>query len=1179
MLRSDGCPSRKVLKNWADGLLGDSQVAEVEDHLDLCSECDRYASGVHFIDKSELDQGNPQFIGEEECADALERIVGGNAVPPAANETPSANHSRLTLTGMTIRDYKLVRQLATGGMGTVYLASHLKLQKDVAIKVLRTQVSHNDPSALARFQREMRAVGQLDHPNIVRALDAGDDAGLYFLAMELIEGVDLSDLSKGKRSLSVEDACEITRQAAIGLQHAHEQGLVHRDIKPSNIMLSCKHGEPVRVKILDLGLALLPESGNEDIPLTAESQLIGTLEYMAPEQADGLETLDHLIDVYSLGVTLYRLLTGSIPFRGPEFKNPLKRLKALTTLNAPSVALRRTDLPRQLVVLVDQMIARDPARRPQTMSEVAKRISQFCPATPMLDLPKGHASTELDSVDFSNARNLNEADTSPTACDTLIGPVGIARFSEPTGARTRKPAAVALLALLSFLCAGVLWLKTDGAYVRVEAESDIEFTVEVIDSLTDKNVDSFRIGQGQDRFWLETGSYRIELSAGSNDSVTLEHEKLTVERGGKPVLRVSRVSAGGRDAEINRGSRDAVPDAATVETESVEADSNPLGWKWTTPINLGTTINTEWKDDQPTLSADGLTMIFSSYCIPRFTGEGDRDLWMTVRSNKTDEWSTVVNLGPVVNTPMKEMNPAFHQPSRSLIFASNREGGIGGADLWYSVLAEDELSWSSAVNSGTNVNSAFDDDHAEVSADGLTLYFTSNRPATTDGNNVWYCTRKSVTDQWGVPLELKPVNSDRDELAPALSSDQLTLVFCSEREGGFGDKDLWATTRDSVTEEWRDPFNLGSQINTASVELHATFGENDQTLIFSSDRKPSTGATDLWTTTRSVPRRISIPTATPTGAAPLPANQPFDGEQASLHQHNWSNHLQIPVSYTNSIGMPFTLIPPGEFRMGAAEDEFQKVQATKKNPRPSQMNIEVESMLMDSEFPARTVTLSKAFYMGCCEVRERDFEFVIGIEPPMKSHGADFPVGMVSWLRAARFCNTLNQMESMPVRYEIDGKKVKILDQAFGYRLPSEAEWEFSCRAGCEAAFPFGDDEQRLDEFAWYNSEGIDEGSEHPASPVGQKKPNAFGLFDMLGNHWEWCEDAHQSERNLPEPWGDPMFRDNSRYSIAKGGFVLSIPIDLRSARRRRHLTHMVYRHAGFRVVLVPKLELNAAAD
>ena len=162
----------------------------------------------------------------------------------------------------------------------------------------------------------MKAVGKLVHPNIVHAYDAGEEAGIHFLVMEYVDGVDVTRIQKRCGQLAVADACEIVRQAAIGLQHAHENRMVHRDIKPSNL-LATKDGV---VKVLDLGLALLHEGDAAAArDLTNTGQVMGTLDYMAPEQADDTHAVDIRADIYSLGCTLYSLLAGQPPFAGPQF--------------------------------------------------------------------------------------------------------------------------------------------------------------------------------------------------------------------------------------------------------------------------------------------------------------------------------------------------------------------------------------------------------------------------------------------------------------------------------------------------------------------------------------------------------------------------------------------------------------------------------------------------------------------------------------------------------------------------------------------------------------------------------------------------------------------------------------------------------------------------------------------
>jgi serine/threonine protein kinase len=211
--------------------------------------------------------------------------------------------------------YQLFEELGHGAMGTVYRALHVKLKRVVALKVL-SAARLGDPGAADRFAREMEAIGKLDHVNIVRATDAGEAEGFPFLVMEFLNGLDLAQLVKRRGALPLADACEVIRQAALGLQHAHEHHLVHRDVKPSNLLLTPEG----RVKVLDLGLALLPREPQAREALTEVGQVMGTFDFMAPEQAADVRNVDIRADIYSLGCTLYYLMVGQPPFGPPEIR-------------------------------------------------------------------------------------------------------------------------------------------------------------------------------------------------------------------------------------------------------------------------------------------------------------------------------------------------------------------------------------------------------------------------------------------------------------------------------------------------------------------------------------------------------------------------------------------------------------------------------------------------------------------------------------------------------------------------------------------------------------------------------------------------------------------------------------------------------------------------------------------
>lgn len=295
------------------------------------------------------------------------------------------------ITNFTLGKYKLVDLIGQGGMGFVFKAEHAVMGRTVAVKVL-SRARLNNPTAVARFRREVKAVAKLDHPNIITAHDAGHVGDMHYLVMEYVEGQDLNAMLKQMGQVPVEWAAEFVRQAALGLAHAHKQRLIHRDLKPANLLVTWNDlSEPPVVKILDLGLArfntdLSDEDGAplDDVDLndsidegvTQFGHIVGTPDYLSPEQIRG-ENVDIRSDIFSLGCTLFKLLTAQIPFGG---KNVVAKLQARINENAPpavSVRTLRPDVPVELDQIVASMLERDPDRRPQTPGEVAIALLPF----------------------------------------------------------------------------------------------------------------------------------------------------------------------------------------------------------------------------------------------------------------------------------------------------------------------------------------------------------------------------------------------------------------------------------------------------------------------------------------------------------------------------------------------------------------------------------------------------------------------------------------------------------------------------------------------------------------------------------------------------------------------------------------------------------------------------------
>ena len=446
-----------------------------------------------------------------------------------------------------IGPYQLVSKLGAGGMGEVYKAIHTKLKRVVAVKVLRAD-RVRDASAVARFEREMEAVGRLQHPNIVTAHDAGEADSVHYLVMEYVDGIDLSKLVRRVGPLDAPEACEIVHQCALALQKAHENNMVHRDVKPSNLMLSKdQHGERTVVKVLDLGLARLANEG-QDRELTSKGQVMGTLNYMAPEQGDDSHEVDIRADIYSLGATLFELLSGKPPFTGENYNTPIKVLTAKLSDSYPSVSAFRADLPEEVVDIVDRMMAKNPIDRFATPRDVADEVMPLAKNADLGRLltkassPNGGpaefgvlASTKAGTSGAEEIKTLgrNHASTTKDPKREQRQTLEIGRF---LGNRI----AVVATALSAFVILGIVFsIKTSYGEITVKlgdgvGADDVQVEVEqngnvhLIDKSDNWSVDladgvwNVRLKGGDDRFELDKSSVTIRRSGNELVTVSLK---------------------------------------------------------------------------------------------------------------------------------------------------------------------------------------------------------------------------------------------------------------------------------------------------------------------------------------------------------------------------------------------------------------------------------------------------------------------------------------------------------------------------------------------------------------------------------------------------------------------------------------------------------------------------------
>jgi WD40 repeat protein/serine/threonine protein kinase len=505
-------PSPEQLLAFVSGRLDEAESSAIASHLADCADCCTLLESQpadSLIAKLQA-SARPDAPSGSEPANKEDQ----QSSPTATNALSSPGNIELPADLAAHPRYRVQEWLGTGGMGTVYRAEHLIMERAVALKVIRRQLIAK-PAAIERFRHEVKMAARLVHPNIVTAYDADQAGETHFLVMELVAGTSLDRLVKEKGPLSVAEACDYVRQAALGLQYACERGMVHRDIKPPNLIRTADG----LIKILDFGLAHLGRAGEGTgtLPssetlvagtLTLEGEVMGTPDYMAPEQARSPHTTDIRADIYSLGCTFYYLLTGQAPFHEGT---ALQKLQAHAALTPKSLTELRRDLPSKLVRVIERMMAKDPARRYQTPAEVARALVSFLRPEVARKLSHGELPwhTQWQFLLRRYKRRL------VTAASVLLAAVGI--LAAPTMIRIATNQ-------------GTLVVETDDP----DGDPDVRVIVlkggkpaRVVDPKSKPQID------------LKPGVYEIKLAGGDNE-LRLSHNKFTLTRGSWATVTVWR---------------------------------------------------------------------------------------------------------------------------------------------------------------------------------------------------------------------------------------------------------------------------------------------------------------------------------------------------------------------------------------------------------------------------------------------------------------------------------------------------------------------------------------------------------------------------------------------------------------------------------------------------------------
>jgi serine/threonine protein kinase/formylglycine-generating enzyme required for sulfatase activity len=987
---------------------------------------------------------------------------------------------------LSFGEYTILDKLGQGGMGQVLKAEHRRMKRIVALKVI-SGAAMKSPDAVRRFQREVHAAARLIHSNIVTAFDANEHEGVHFFVMEYVEGKDLHTLVKEQGPLSPEMAINFMAQAARGLAYAHENGIVHRDIKPGNLLID-KRGT---VKILDMGLARIDLGADDGQELTNTGQVMGTVDYMAPEQAEDTHKVDARADIYSLGCTLYRLLTGDVLYGGDTVvkKLLLHRGAPIPSLVEHATQLLGSSTLDRLDPIFQKMVAKRPEDRQNSMAQVVAELERCLKGDspsnqgsnePTVDLKlteflaniasrgdsrSGSAVAEKTAKKSSPATEATQdftgSDTSPSALavgNALRGvPLAEVR-GQGSGVKKRNLLIAAAAGGLALILLGVvLLLPTKNGTVRIEInDPSIEVTVAESGYKIKGKTEEVRVRPGEHTLHVQLGDLEFDT------------DKFTLGKGENPPLKV----------ELLPG-----------KVQVVAADGKSLGEK--TRANMPVTAVAK-RPEQWMIEFDGVTNDCRLDKVP-FPTSGDMTLEGWIKPGAVDSVGHFISL------------------RFNITFDKNQK--------WY-VQASTEREFELSPKANHPDTDGLTHVAGVLQGSELRLYLAGKLAA-----------RKTLS---------APIKTSQPAPTIGRGADNKRLPG------------IYSEIRISkVARYHEEPFTPSRRFKPDEHTLalfHCDEGQGDLLRDASGNGHDSKIVGAKWVRAESQPGNQPASRNVANSVAPPPANSPFDASAAKKHQEAWAAYLGLPVEYTNSVGMKFRLIPPGQFLMGSTEEERRASLEASKTTGVTQLTPGIES-----EGPQHLVTLPRPFYLGAHEVTQRQYQTIMGTNPSFFSatgankdqvsgiDTADYPAEGLTWYAATAFCTALSRRDSLPWQSSIQASAPPAGQAA--YRLPTEAEWEYACRAGTTTKYWTGDNAEGVTAVAWL--------SQKAPHPVGQLAANPWGLFDMHGNVMEWCQDGWRQDDYERRKSGatDPLGAAGN-YHIIRGSHYVTGAIYARSAFR-----------------------------
>ena len=984
-------------------------------------------------------------------------LSGGVSECPHCGTSVAVPYSQIGA-GTTIAGFRFERLLGKGGMGEVYLATQLSMDRHVAVKILPRALAENK-EAVARFLHEVRTSAKLNHPNIVSAIEAGDDDGVFFLAMGYVDGASLDVRLKKGETVPEKEAFDIVGTVAEALAYAWDEfQILHRDIKPANIMVD-RRG---RIQLMDLGLA---KSLGEESGMTVTGAVLGTPHYMSPEQVRGMADLDVRSDVYSLGATLYHLATGAPPFSGDS---ALGIMAKHVNEPLPPPKERNPEISGACAQLIGTMMAKDRDDRPATWQEVVR----------LVDDARAGKSAGHGGAQAALAKRAQEA-----LHHRQQGSAKAKVSSKETPAsHPKKPLGKLIIAAVAV---GVVLLGVVGIVVASRGKSTDAKAVVATTNGTDQVDRTDRTDQTDQPRTPATGTAPATAPVTTVMAETKDKELAApATRRAESAKRLEdesrkqRAEAQAADAKKEAAAEAAKTEAAAVAAAKQKADddeakaaavskavANPL-LDILDPIaaqllaGRATTAAKSWREarNAPELKpfAKDLATVDSQLAAATSL---DAVILASFRKDIGKSETIFLRKGKVQGKILEVSS----QGIKMAVLLPGGKGTMGRTVKLQELSIREELR---RLGKGDTPEQNLMRGLLAVEADRLDV-------------------ARKLFDKAGGPLAaalataLAELENKEAETAADLAARKLLRTIARSTS---------SQKRDDIIREVRvkcskSPANI-QQAKKLLGKYEKEYGETE------------TGKKWIALVRAAIP-------------VPKPGK-------------NWT----VP-----NLDMGFVPVASGSFKMGANE-----------------MSVSLR--------PVHAVRISRNFWIGKYEVTQAEYKQLTGKNPSeFKAPGN--PVESVSWYNAMAFCAKLTDRERHAVR----------LPAGYEYRLPTEAEWEYAARGGANNQDYTYSGSYAPEEVAWF-----DANSEKKTHPVGGKRANKFGVYDMSGNVWEWCLGWYDEVYYGKSPREDPRGPSSGSRRVFRGGSWGYSGSHCRVAVRNCRTPSDVLNNVGFRVVLAPRL-------